>query len=479
MGRTSAFLAVLTIALCGVAQGQTPEGPSYLLTLASLANVHVELDLPSAPGSLYMMTAASGDPQNGFAPFVKNLSLQCGGKAVALNRQGAVWKVEGASAAPCHASYDVDLSFATRHWPPGNEQAAFTDGKGMFAVSKALFLESDLAGERRLQIRMSRDWQLQTPWIADAHGVFHFARDDMLRDMIAFGELTADKSDAGVFRVTLVTFGSLRAQQPEVKAVIDKVAARYNGIFPDTEPASFLVVLIPGSQDDGEAYSHGFASTMRAPLRPDEKIVWANTIAHEMFHHWCGQTIRMDTDLEWFKEGFTEYNANLALVRDGEIGPADFSQKAATMIGQYEYFLASGLFKDVTLLTAGQNKGPDRFGVYAAGWVIAFATDQEIRAANGGRKDLSDLMRLLLDETKTTPLTMPVLMQAVESLAGAPARARIEHAITSRDSLRPENYLEAMGLHIDGQTYQDEFYVHPDPAASREQLALRRQWANF
>ena len=205
----------------------------------------------------------------------------------------------------------------------------------------------------------------------------------MLRDLIAFGDLTADKTTTGIFRATIVTFGSLRAQQARGKQVVEKVSAQYNAIFPDTEAADFLVVLIPGGQDDGEAYTHGFASTMRAPLRPDEKIVWANTIAHEIFHHWAGQTIRMDTELEWFKEGFAEYNANLALIRAGEISPEDFLHKAANMIGQYEYFLSSGLFKDVTMLTAGQQKGPDRFGVYAAGWVMAFAMDQQIRTASG------------------------------------------------------------------------------------------------
>ncbi len=424
-----------------------------------------------------MMTAASGDPQNGFAPFVKNLSLECGGKPVALTRQGASWKVTGTGA--CRAHYDVDLSFATSHWPPGNEQAAFTDGKGMFAVSKALFIESDLPDERSLQIRKPADWRLETPWAADARGIYHFQRDDILRDLIAFGDLTADTTDAGIFRATIVTFGILRTQQPEVKEIVEKASAQYNAIFPDTEPASFLVVLIPGGQDDGEAYTHGFASTMRVPLRPDEKIVWANTIAHEIFHHWAGQSIRMGTELEWFKEGFAEYNANLALIRVGEISREDFLHKVANMIGQYEYFLSSGLFKDVTLLTAGEQKGPDRFGVYAAGWVMAFAMDQEIRAHSSGAKNLGDLERLLLDQTRSQNLTVPMLLDAIESLAGPEARAQIDHAISSRDSIHPEQWLEAMGFHVDGQSYQDEYFIHADPDAAPAALALRRQWANF
>jgi predicted metalloprotease with PDZ domain len=479
MGKSGLLTLALVLALCGEAKAQ-PAGPGYVLTLSSLGAAHVDMEMPLAPTSLYMMTAASGDPENGFAPFVQNLALACGGKPLSLTRQGAAWKIAGTASGRCQAHYDVDLSFANRHWPPGNEQAAFTDGKGAFAVSKALFIESDLPGERRLEIRKAKSFQLETPWTADADGIFHFQRDDILRDLIAWGDLAAGETSNGLFHATIVTFGILRDEQPQIKSVVDKVSAQYNAIFPGGEPASFLVVLIPGSQDDGEAYTHGFASTMRAPLRPDEKIVWANTIAHEIFHHWCGQTIRMDgTDLEWFKEGVPEYNANLALIRTGLISPEEFLHKAANMVGQYEYFQASGLFKDVTMLTAGAQKGPDRFGVYAAGWVMAFTMDQDIRAASGGGKTLDDLMRLLLVQTRSQPLTVPMLLEAVESLAGHEARTRIEQAISSRVSIQPEQQLEAMGLHVDGQSYQDEYFIHADPDATPAALTLRRRWANF
>jgi hypothetical protein len=36
-----------------------------------------------------------------------------------------------------------------------------------------------------------------------------------------------------------------------------------------------------------------------------------------------------------------------------------------------------------------------------------------------------------------------------------------------------------MGLNVDGQSYQDEYYIHPDPNPTPAALALRRQLANF
>ena len=84
-------------------------------------------------------------------------------------------ELENTGTGACHAHYDVDLGFATSHWPPGNEQAAFTDGKGMFAVSKALFVESDLPGESSLEIRKPADWKFETPWAVDVRGDLSFS----------------------------------------------------------------------------------------------------------------------------------------------------------------------------------------------------------------------------------------------------------------------------------------------------------------
>ena len=68
--------------------------------------------------------------------------------------------------------------------------------------------------------------------------------------------------------------------------------------------------------------------------------------------------------MQWLTEGFTEYFADMALSRTDEVTPDDFLHKVAVNVGQYEYFLSSGLFGDVTIRAAGARKGRYRFGVY-------------------------------------------------------------------------------------------------------------------
>ena len=478
---------VLSAFCCNSAQvfAQSSNAIRYDVTLNTLTSASVTVQLPEAPGSFYMSTAATGK-DDGFASYVRDFTIDIGAQHLTPVRSGAVWKLDTASKSPATAHYTVDLTFTQQRWEVGNEQAGFTDGKGTFVVSKALFLESDLPGFRTVAFHLQPGWKLLTPWHASAAATYSFPRDEVLGDLLAFGDLTSSSTTSGAFRATIVTFGAFKSQQLQIASVVNAVTAQFNNVFPGTAPVDYLVVLIPGAEVDGEAYAHGFASTDAAPLRMDEKIVWANGIAHEMFHYWCGRQIHADTGsdgrdtrLEWFTEGFTEYHANMALIRSHQTSVADFLQKVATNVGQYQYFLVSGLFNGVTIEKAGARKGSYRFGVYSSGWVMAFVLDQELRAATHGKKNLETLMRALLLRTSSQPLTLDILLDTVESIGGKPLRNLLAHAIDSRDSVQPERYLEALGLHTVGQSYQAEFYLHLNPTASPAQTQLRRTWAGF
>lgn len=457
------------------------EAPLYDVQLSSLTWVEVTVTLPQFPSKLYMLTAASGS-DDGFASYVKNIALTCGSRTAALQRSGAMWKPAMTLPGPCTLRYEVDLGFTKAKWEVGNEQAGFTDGKGTFVVSKAVFIECDIPGVRRVKLHVPPNWVLVTPWLETGNGTFQFGQGEELEDLIAFGQLAAHETSEGTFHVKLVTFGELSRQQPLIDGTIERISSTYNKTFPDTQLSSYLVVLIPGIEVDGEAYNHGFASTVHAPLKQDERVVWADGIAHEMFHHWNGRLLRAaeeDGDLEWFTEGVTEYFANLALIRTKEISEDDFLHKVAANVGQYEYFLASGLFNDATILAAGKKKGRYRFGVYAGGWMMAFVMDQEIRERSGGKHSLVDLLRLLLASRNSGALTVPVILDAVQELAGPETRSLLNKAISTRESVHPENYLSSLGLDIAGQSYQDEYYIHKSESASADQIARRLAWCGF
>jgi hypothetical protein len=106
----------------------------------------------------------------------------------------------------------------------------------------------------------------------------------------------------------------------------------------------YLVTLLAGKEDDAEAFATSFAATFAPPLDEHGRVAWANTIAHEIFHFWCGHMVHgVGTELEWLQEGFTEYYANIGLVRAGAFSPADFLDHVEHNLGHYVYFMTSPL----------------------------------------------------------------------------------------------------------------------------------------
>jgi hypothetical protein len=94
--------------------------------------LEVTVSLPSRPDPLYMNTDGTGS-DDGFASYVRDLSLVCGSTQIRLTRHAAIWEVgEGGASGPCVASYRVDLSFTRSEWEAENEQAGYSDELGTF-----------------------------------------------------------------------------------------------------------------------------------------------------------------------------------------------------------------------------------------------------------------------------------------------------------------------------------------------------------
>jgi predicted metalloprotease with PDZ domain len=184
-------------------------------------------------------------------------------------------------------------------------------------------------------------------------------------------------------------------------------------------------------------------------------------------------------ELEWFTEGSTEYFANLALIRSEQVSTTDFLQKVAVNVGQYEYFLNSGLFRDVTIAGAGQSKGNNRFGVYASGWVMAFMLDQELRGASAGQQSLESVMRALLKSASAGPVTIEGLLDSVADIGGQELSGRLRAAVTTRTPVDLAPYFAGLGLKLAGQDYAGEYYVRLDAIADRKAVQRRKAWAGF
>jgi predicted metalloprotease with PDZ domain len=476
-GVLTRFSCILAFFLCTActATAESNAQVQYSVDLTTPNRAVVKIEVPSLPSHLFMQIGGSGSDE-GFAPYVHDLIARSGANQVQVERNGAEWKIKGAQPGSGTITYWVDLSFASSPWPAGNEQAGYTDGHAMYLVTKAIFIESDLPGDRIIRFRMDKTHKLAIPWVPSNSGEFVLLPRTMLEDSMVFGSIEPQRYSGGRFQLQVVMLGSLRNQTTEVGQIGGLLARHYSLMFPDNKDTSYLITMFPG-KPDAEAFPSSFASSVKAPLRREERIDWANTIAHELFHHWCGHTLRpaKEEETAWFFEGFTEYFANLALVRQGVVPPEEFLQRVGIRLAQYEYFLASPLFSKVTLRDAGTKKGSYRFGVYSGGWAVAFVIDQELRKTN---KSIEDLMRKLLSRPDRTHISLDIILRTLTEIGGSGLTEQVETALTTRESLDVDGYLLGLGIGAVGQTYAGEKFIYllpPDSSRDRR----RRVWAGF
>jgi predicted metalloprotease with PDZ domain len=227
-------------------------------------------------------------------------------------------------------------------------------------------------------------------------------------------------------------------------------------MFPDTAQRVYLITVFQSFQDDGEAYSSSTAFTLKDQAKESNKIIWVNQLAHELLHYWLGGELQMNGGAasRWFHEGFTEYFANLSLIRNGGL-----------------YLLFKWSYPDTSLFVAGENRGSMfRFGVYNGGWVIAFSLDMKLRAASHGSKRLDEVLGLLYRKYKGVSFTHHDLVSSLNATAQGDYEEFMGKYVTGKETVPIKKFLPEAGLYGCYVDYQGEFYLQPAPGIESTKL---------
>lgn len=421
----------------------------------------IEADLPAGSRALKMTAWGASQHPNGWGSFVSGLEAN----AVLTAGPNATWTAD--TDGPLHLTYEVDLSFASSAWPAGNEQAGYFEDGALYVVSKALFIVSDVPGERLVTFRVPQRWTVASAWEPAGPPATFRARNerDLVDNSVVVGRFARHDLAVGNFHVTLALIGRMRASRAPIEHALQKILHAYGEVWGVAPAGRYLLTLFAADSTDAEAFAASAAFTEeRAPTKANA-IGWANTIAHELFHSWNGHRIAAAdyASSQWLSEGFTEYFANLALVQEGLIPMELFLGKVEKMLGLYVYFRSSPAFRDVSLAEAGANKGRHRLGVYNGGWATAFCLDMEIRAATGGRRTLRDFMRLMdrrFGATETRYTVADVIAVAGET-AGKDMQPFFERYVVGKEMLPVVQCLRQAGFDGDTAYYNGEVYVRP------------------
>ena len=224
---------------------------------------------------------------------------------------------------------------------------------------------------------------------------------DALRNtLLAAGDFRREVRTIEGVPITFLSQGAWTFTDSAFAGAVERVLqtqARTVGSYPARR---LTVVLLPGlpSSAGGTVVSDAIA----VYPRPDVDVPrdpWAlGLIAHEHFHLWNGEVASTDESVpegeaKWFSEGFTDYYADLTLLRAGVLDEAALIERVNGRIRDY---LANPHALTATSAVLGErywdsqdyNRLP-----YIKGALVALLMDLRIRHQSGGAKSLDDFTR--------------------------------------------------------------------------------------
>ena len=243
-------------------------------------------------------------------------------------------------------------------------------------------------------------------------------------------------------------------------------SSRVFGVTPYDDYTVFMV--FDSSSPGGSALEHQSSNVgVYAPQAPGQPWL-ANVVTHEMFHAWNVKRLRpaamvpyrydapQPTPLLWVSEGFTDYYADLAQVRGGDIDSAAFLQN---LYGHIQDVLGSpaASVEDASLSTWIQPVEGNAYIYYDKGATLGLLLDVLIRDASDGHASLDDVMRGLYRDAylKGRGFTNAEFWAAVSRAAGGRSFADFyRRYVDGRDSLPYDSVLSLAGIHFAVTSYR-------------------------
>lgn len=382
------------------------------------------------------------------------------------------WHLDVPKNTKLELSYQVRLEHDNYNWDAAggiDGRPTIWDGESIFWITKGLFLYcygDDTPKKAEITINVPDNWIISSPWIRIGNQKFLTNDiDELDNNILVVGNQVQRTIKYDEMSITIVTPSNFKHQIDILEQNLKRILPEYKNVFGELPKTNYLVCASKNTIEDGEAYRNSFHQMFLDQDLGYNKMIWANTLAHEMFHYWNGLYFLYSEDHNsnyWFSEGFTDYYSSLALIRAGIVSKEDYLKKLAF---QFARFHGSQILqKDVeSLVSAGTEKGKNWYLIYGGGSSMAFVLDVEIRDRTNGKKSLDDFMRILYSKygKQGKPISLKVQLQELNMLTNTKFDSIFDAYISGKKPALNliKSTCEKAGLAF-GQ-YQLEVYLTP------------------
>ena len=435
---------------------------------------HIAADIPMTAPTLQMHSYGAWEEPSGWGTFVHDLQLtDSDGRDVPFEKTDRLeWTIRAPVPEIVRAHYTVEFPYADPEYEWSSvvrSTAGYFDGCGLFLLARTLFLYNDPTQAAQVIFDLPPDWQASTPW--SCVGEEEYAApclEQMMDNAIVLGRHRARRIQIDEFESTLVFLGYDADPSERVHVVFESIIRDYLSYFQYKEPAHYLMVWFPDRDwETGEGYRDSHVVVTPHPPAEDDRVVWANSIAHESFHFWHGQRLGSDEGAatQWFSEGFTDYVANLTLVRNGIISRREFlnlAQKHFTLYTHFRFKWGTP-YRRLSLVEAGAQKSTYNAAVYDGGWVACFALDVMMRTATDNERGLEDALAKLYQEFPDggPGYTNRAIIDACSQIAGEDLSLFFEEHVAGTQMIPINDLLRAAGFTGNVTVYGSHVRIDP------------------
>lgn len=382
-------LALLAASACSTAgRAQTcPETPTrYVIAMPEpdVARVDIDLTLASPYLNIAAFTSEDGATTDSF---IENATIRVDGRTTPLEAVGGgAWLVgEERIGTRAHIAYDLALHQGRHAWPFGAEEIGLAFDGGAYLVSRASLMADYGAPDCPVEITFETP-QSATPWAvlapnqyrADSVDAFH-------NNAFAFGsEFRRFSADTEAGRVVFVSDAGAAALAQEAAHDTAAIVTELTALFGGFPTSNYHIFLFTNDRPEGGAFHDSFAMLHPSPAQPVDALIWRQGFIHEVIHLWLGHSVRPapGADIEWFKEGFTDYLAIKMLWRMGYIDDNALAEKLEQLMRRHSFgvLMSQG---QVRLTEAGAQKAQNRMIIYGSGATLALLLDAEMSERHG------------------------------------------------------------------------------------------------
>ncbi|MFI0429412.1 hypothetical protein [Mariniflexile sp. HMF6888] len=387
------------------------------------------------------------------------------------NNELKKWKLDVPRNSIINLKYEVELSHDNYNWDSGggiDARPTVWKDNTLFWVSSALIIYSDRDAPLKAEITFDipKEWKVSTAWVKLSNRRFESKNiDELINNLIMIGNHEERLIKHDNMSITIATPANFKHRIDLIQQSLEKVLPAYKNIFGELPTANYLVCASKNTIQDGEAYTNSFHQMFIDKDLEYNKIVWANTLAHEMFHYWNGTNFIFSEDYAgnyWFSEGFTNYYSSLSLVRTEIISKEEYLRFLAYQFSKLD-FSQKYANEKTSLAEAGKSKINNWHFIYGGGTTIAFILDVEIRAITKGKKSLDDFMNVLYTKYGKLykPISVEIQIEELNYLTNSNFKPFYNQYILGNTSALDaiDRACNKAGLAI--SHFQSEFYLTP------------------